>query len=195
MTHSTDVFLPHNWGKDELGRDNHYRVSIINEELKKLGYQTWFDQECMKGEIDNQMADGIEKTQGVIVFITKKYYDKVTGEKASDSCRLEFNYAVRTKTSSKMIVVVMEPDLRDTSKWKRSVGLHLGGKMFIDMSGEFNKKGYLNQKMKLLEEELQFMGIDPSNTVNRNNTNVELPTGIFVFVLLFSILVELNFII
>ena len=195
MTHSTDVFLSHNWGKDELGRDNHYRVSIINEELKKLGYQTWFDQERMKGEIDNQMADGIEKTQGVIVFITKKYYDKVTGERASDSCRLEFNYAVRTKTSSKMIVVVMEPDLRDTSKWKRSFGLHLGGKMFIDMSGEFNKKGYLTQKMKLLEEELQFMGIDPSNTVDRNNTNVELPTGIFVFVLLFSILVELNFII
>ena len=111
MSHQTDVFLSHNWGKDELGRDNHVRVSKINEELKKRGYRTWFDEERMKGHIINRMAEGIEQTTGVIVFITKNYLDKVTGETANDNCRREFDYAVRTRTSSKMVAVVMEQDL------------------------------------------------------------------------------------
>ena len=127
------------------------------------------------------MADGIERTQCVIVFITKKYLDKVTGERANDNCRLEFDYAARTKSSSKMIAAVMEKDMCDTTKWKRLVGMHIGGKKFIDMSGEFNDKTYLNQTMKLLQDELQFMGIKRSNTVDKNNENVKLLTGIFVF--------------
>lgn len=181
MTHNTDRFLTHNWRKDELDRNNHDRVSTINEELKNLGYQTWFDEERMRGDIVNQMADGIEGTQGVIVFVTKKYLDKVTGQRANDNCRLEFDYAARTKTSEKMIAVVMEKDMRDTSKWKRSVGIILGGKMFIDMSGEFNEKNYLNQKMKYLQKELEFMGIKPSITADNKNKREQPPTGIFVF--------------
>lgn len=31
---TTDVFLSHNWGTDELGRNNHQRVLIINKERK-----------------------------------------------------------------------------------------------------------------------------------------------------------------
>ena len=181
MAHNTDIFLSHNWGRDKLGRNNHDRVSTINKELKNLGYRTWFDEERIKGEIVNRMADGIERTQCVIVFITKKYLDKVTGERANDNCRLEFDYAARTKSSSKMIAVVMEKDMCDTTKWKRLVGMHIGGKKFIDMSGEFNDKTYLNQTMKHLQDELQFMGIKRSNTVDKNNENVKLLTGIFVF--------------
>lgn len=59
--------------------------------------------------------------------------------------------------------------------------MHIGGKKFIDMSGEFNDKTYLNKTMKLLQDELQFMGIKRSNTVDKNNENVKLLTGIFVF--------------
>ena len=188
MSYQTDVFLSHNWGKDELGRDNHVRVSKINEELKKRGYRTWFDEERIKGHIVNRMADGIEQTKGVIVFITKKYHDKVTGDTANDNCRREFDYAVRTRTSSKMVAVVMEQDLCDTIKWKRSIGMDLGGKMFINKSGELNDKNYLNQKMKLLQNELQFMGIEPSNNVKWNDANLQPPTGIFCFSFSFSVL-------
>ena len=39
----TDVFLSHNWGPDESGRDNHERVSKLNEALKSKGIKTWFD--------------------------------------------------------------------------------------------------------------------------------------------------------
>ena len=131
MLHHTDVFLSRNWGNAELGRDNHQRVSKINKKLKKLDYKTWFDEDDMKGDIINRMADGIGQTQGVIVFITKKYHRKVTGEKTNDNCRREFDYAFRIRTSSKMMAVVMEQGMCDTSKWKRSVGMHLGGKIFV----------------------------------------------------------------
>ena len=188
MSHQTDVFLSHNWGEDQFGRDNHARVSKINEELKKGGYQTWFDEECMKGHITDRMAEGIEQTKGVIVFITKKYHDKVTGKKDNDNCKREFNYAVRKRTSSKMVAVVMEQDLCDTTKWEGAIGFDLGGKMFIDMSGELNEKNYLNQKMKLLKEELRFMGIEPSNTVKWNNAIAQPTAGIFCFCFSFSVL-------
>ena len=38
MAAGTDVFLSHNWGKDGSGRDNHYRLSLINKGLKELDY-------------------------------------------------------------------------------------------------------------------------------------------------------------
>ena len=89
----------------------------------------------------------------------------------------------------------MEKDMRDTSKWKRSVGIILGGKMFIDMSGEFNEKNYLNQKMKYLQEELEFMGIKPSNNADNKNKRVQPPTGIFVFFWSLIFRLEFNFVI
>lgn len=193
MAHNTDVFLSHNWGKDELGRDNHARVSCINKELQKYGYLTWFDEEQIKGEIVNQIADGIQGAQGVIIFITKRYHDKVTGKRANDNCKLEFDFAARTKTD-KLLAVVMERDMRNISKWTRSVDLYLGGKMFIDMSGDFSNQAYIRQNMKLLQERLHFLKITPSNTINSTYANTKQPTDILVFVLLGSALAELSYI-
>ena len=51
----TDCFLTHDWGKDELGRDNHQRVLKINAYLKNRGLITWFDSDRMIGEIVAQM--------------------------------------------------------------------------------------------------------------------------------------------
>jgi len=39
----TDVFLSHDWGLDELGRNNHERVSKLNTALKNCNILTWFD--------------------------------------------------------------------------------------------------------------------------------------------------------
>ena len=192
MTHNFDVFLSHNWGKDEEGRDNHHRVSLINMELKKNGYRTWFDNDQMHGEIVNCMADGIEGSNGVIAFITKKYHDKVNGENFHDNSKLEFSYAVKTKTSSKIVAVVMEQGMCDTINWKRSIGMHLSGKLYINMSGELTNEQYLIQQMDLLLNELKFMGIEPSNTIDRSNGKGQLPSGISFFILLFLILVQLT---
>ena len=74
----TDVFLSHNWGPDSLSRDNHHRVSVINEALKGAGYETWFDNDRMHGNIPQQMAEGIDNTKIVLIFITQTYRDKVS---------------------------------------------------------------------------------------------------------------------
>lgn len=160
MANVTDVFLSHNWGKDELGRNNHNRVALINKKLKKVGYDTWFDEERMTGDIDKKMSQGIEKAKGVIVFITKRYHEKVQGDKANDNCKLEFSHATRQKNQN-MLPVVMEPGMCDTGKWTGPVGMHLGGRMFIDMSGDLKDKHYLNKKMKRMQKELRCMGIQP----------------------------------
>ena len=59
----TDFFLSHDWGRDEVGRKNHDRVSKVNDKLKEMGFITWFDQEQLSGDIMDQMAKGIESTK------------------------------------------------------------------------------------------------------------------------------------
>ena len=159
MASRTDLFLSHNWGKDESGRDNHQRVSLINKELKERGYLTWFDEEKMTGGIVDKMSKGIEETKVVIVFITKRYLKKVNGEHAGDNCKLEFNYASRQKTSSKMVAVVMEESMRNSNTWTGSVGMHLGGELYVDMSGNLENRNYLSKQMEVLQKELQSKGI------------------------------------
>lgn len=161
MTACTDVFLSHNWGNDECGRNNHQRVSLINEELKARGYKTWFDEEKMTGNIDKKMARGIERTKGVIVFITRKYYEKVNGIDAGDNCQKEFQHASKIKTSAKMVPVAMEKLMCDSTPWEGLVGINLGGEMYVDMSGDIENETYLSQQMELLSKELQSKGIHP----------------------------------
>ena len=57
---TTDLFLSHTWRKDTQRRDNHGRVRLINEALKKQGYATWFDEEKMTGRVRERMAKGEE---------------------------------------------------------------------------------------------------------------------------------------
>ena len=165
MTSDTDIFLSHNWGNDKLGRDNHERVSLIKTELNKIGYRTWFDAERMRGGIVEKMSRGIEQTTGVIVFITKRYHDKVNGMDGRDNCQLEFNYASRNKTRFKMVAIVMESDMCDTTRWTGSIAMHLGGEMYVDMSEDLNNTTYLSKQMKLLQNELQSKEINPTQGI------------------------------
>ena len=158
---SVHVFLSHNWGKDISGRDNHDRVALINEELKKIRYQTWFDADRMTGGVVEKMIKGIEQADGVIVFITRRYYEKVNGSDARDNCYFEFEYASRIKTKLKMVAVIMEKCMCDTKRWFGLIGAHLGGEKFIDMSGDLDNRAYLSKQMKALDKELQSKGIKP----------------------------------
>lgn len=91
------------------------------------------------------MASGIDNAQCVVVFITKRYVDKVGGTNPEDNCQLEFNYAARRKGANKMIGVVMESRMCDTSKWVGEVGLVLGGRLYADMTGDFQDAEYLDR--------------------------------------------------
>ena len=156
---ATDIFLSYNWDKDESGRDNQHRVSLINTELKDLGYETWFDKERVWGSITEKTSQGIERSKGVIVFITRRYHEKVNGEDASDNCQLEFNYAAIRKTRKKMVAVVMDKCMCDTKIWTGQVGMHLGGEKYVDMTGDLKDRNYLSNRIKVLENELKLKEI------------------------------------
>ena len=178
MAPDTDIFLSHNWGEDESGRDNHERVSLINKELQNMGYQTWFDAEQMRGSLVEKMSQGIEQSKGVIVFITRRYHEKVNGINASDNCQLEFNYASRKKTRLKMVAVVMDSCMVDTNSWTGSIGMHLGGEIYVEMSGDLNNKSYLRKQMKILQNELQSKGIklNPGMIISLKNLRNSIST-------------------
>ncbi len=86
------AFLTHDWGS---GHTNHERVKLANEALKLRGIVTWFDGDRMAGNLLDTMADGIEKSDMVVVFLTAAYMEKVGGSKAADNCRIEFSHAQR----------------------------------------------------------------------------------------------------
>eukprot|EP01031_Cornospumella_fuschlensis_P025379 gene25379-30646_t len=136
-----DCFLTHDWGKDQLGRDNHARVGKLNGLLKERGFRTWFDEEMMRGDIQQQMADGIDHAACVIVFITERYMNKVAGkgEKGElDNCLFEFSHLATSKAKSKIFPVVMEPRCRDTASWFGKVKFVLGSQLYTDYSTDDN---------------------------------------------------------
>ena len=155
MSILTDVFLAHDWGK-ELGQDNHARVSMINKGLQARGVTTWFDEEKMTGNIKDQMANGIDNASVIIVFITKRYCEKVAQkENEDDNCKLEFNYAAHKKTHAKMIAVVMEERMCKNSDWEGSVGLVLGMNLCFPMWGDLDDPVYFNAQIGQLYKEIQ----------------------------------------
>jgi len=127
----TDCFLSHNWGDQNK---NHHFVKRVNLELQKRGWKTWFDENQMDGNIRFRMAEGIDNTKCVVVFITKEYRDKVNGMDMTDNCKYEFSYAMNQLGSQNMIPVVLETEMRDTKKWKGELGAALGSMMYVDLS-------------------------------------------------------------
>jgi hypothetical protein len=111
-------------------------VARINKKLKEYGLITWFDSDRMKGDIVEQMTNGIDDTQIVIVFITKNYMEKVGGANSTDNCKIEFNYSYRHKKPEMMIAVVMERGLPPAAKWKGALGAALGGALYLDFSDD-----------------------------------------------------------
>jgi predicted nucleotidyltransferase len=73
------VFLTHNWAFDQAKRSNHERVKRVAIGLRAHGIDPWFDEERMRGDVNDQMAVGIDESDVVIVFITLEYIKKASG--------------------------------------------------------------------------------------------------------------------
>jgi len=135
--------LTHTWAKDELNRDNHARVGIVNKLLKAQGFVTWFDEEKIKGHIDQKMAEGIIASDIILVFITKAYMEKLNS-KGQDNCKAEFTSA--TTRNKKMISIVMEPCMKNPGQWEGPLLLRASGDLYVDMSetdAEYNINGLI----------------------------------------------------
>ena len=78
------------------------------------------------------MCAGIENSETAVVFITERYRQKVASTE-TDNCKLEFSHAMRLLKPGKMIPVVMEKRMADTSKWVGRLGMALGDILYVKM--------------------------------------------------------------
>ncbi|KAF0685613.1 Aste57867_22542 [Aphanomyces stellatus] len=156
----TDAFLTHDWGTDG---STHKKVSTINKLLKARGITTWFDEEKMEGNVKKQMIHGIDNARVIVVFVTQRYIDKVGGSNAEDNCQLEFNYAARRKTASKMIPVLIDPSpsLKNPATWTGEVGFVLGGHLYLDLSNAFDDEKLLATRIDELVAKIVSIGGTP----------------------------------
>jgi len=130
-TRKFHAFLTHDWGVDG---QNHEKVKLVNSLLKGMGFNTWFDEEELQGDVQEKMQEGIDQSACVVVFITNRYIKKVASSNLSDNCKLEFTYAARNKHKRPLISVVLDPNARNTDDWVGPVAFHLQGVLYIDMS-------------------------------------------------------------
>jgi hypothetical protein len=144
----TDCFLSHNWGENHL---NHERVKKIDLALKKRGLNTWFDENKINGNIRFKMAEGIDNTKCFIAFITRKYRDKVNSIDMKDNCKYEFSYGMNQLGPQNMIPVIMELEMKDSSKWKGELGAALGNMLYIDFSEETNMEKKYDELFKKIK--------------------------------------------
>lgn len=137
---SYDAFLTHSWAPDETDRNNHERVSVVCQYLRARGFEPWFDEERMRGDINKTMSKALQKSRAVIVFLTKEYIEKASGDGpngANDNCKFEFNESLLSKHLGvdKMIPVIMEPGLRSAQDWPAgTVRGKIGLKLYVDLS-------------------------------------------------------------
>jgi hypothetical protein len=133
------LFFSHNWGRDNLDRDNHDRVRQIAHKIALHGWSIWLDESEMVGNIDACMAKGIDDCDCVIVCITESYCRKINetarNPRKRDNCLKEWNYACNR--GKLMIPIIMEPYMLDPSKWPSGiVPLHLGSTLYLDASND-----------------------------------------------------------
>ena len=130
-----DAFLTHDWGDDENGRDNHERVGKINELLKEKGVVTWFDNDRLRGhDMVNKIVLGIQRSKKFVVFLTKRYVDKVNGDNTEDFCKREFLYGAKHKKVERIVIVVMEEGMLDTNNWSGQLDFIVGSTLYVDMT-------------------------------------------------------------
>ena len=78
------------------------------------------------------MLQGIQNSQTTVVFITKRYAEKVNSP-GNDNCKKEFSYAVDQLGVNNIIPVVMEQRMSDPKQWTGRVGFELGRILYVKM--------------------------------------------------------------
>lgn len=134
-----DVMLTHNWGPDETERDNHQRVVEVERLLEERGWNTWIDEKRMTGDVDKKMAEAVEMSTVIVVFITRRYMEKIMVD--GDNCAKEFSHAARVRGPAMMVPVVMEQGMSDTKTWRGKLGLIMGDILYVPMWEDDVSKG------------------------------------------------------
>ena len=130
------VFLSYKWGNDEMGRNNNDRVVALHAHLKTHGIRTWLDVYDMDTHhMTQSMCKGIDCCDVVLVCITRQYIMDCANDRKQSNCMLELDYShVRDTHNDRIIPIVMEPDVLNTSTWNGPVGAYLATKKYTNMS-------------------------------------------------------------
>jgi hypothetical protein len=103
---------------------NHHRVEVINAYLTSHGLTTWFDSINNKGNMKDTIADAISSSHVFLVFLTSNYNSKISkGIKENDWCYLEYNYATRVLVPENMLLILLEPEMKNRSIWSNRIQL------------------------------------------------------------------------
>lgn len=129
-----DCFMSHDW-KGNNGKE-HELVKQINSFLtEEKSLVTWFDEKEMKDDINSAMADGIDGSKLVVVFVTKEYMEKINGNNNNDNCKREYGYAIQKKNGvAGVIFVAMDEFSRNPTNWTGKFLFMAGSPLFIDLS-------------------------------------------------------------
>jgi hypothetical protein len=113
-------FLSHDWG---FNKQNHEKVSVINEALISRGIITWFDSNQMKNDMIKDMEDGIMNSMCMMIFITENYQKKILdGEVEArtsnivNNCYFEFDKGHQLNV--RRISIVMEQSMVSPPLWQ-----------------------------------------------------------------------------
>eukprot|EP01041_Mallomonas_annulata_P003754 gene3754-7453_t len=134
-----DVYLSFDLGINDDGRKNVDIVTRVNDILKSFKIKAFFEHD----HIGSVTLTAIDKSQLVLVFLTRRYHDKVIGSDSKDYTQIEYLHCNRQKTADNMIPVVVEPSMRDQSQWTSSLAF-LRNIPFIDISDDSKFRDSVN---------------------------------------------------
>ena len=150
-----NLFMSHAWAEDARGRSTHARANLLKDELARLGWKVWFDEDrLLVGEpLDAQLAAGISQSDAVCICITRRYCEKVNRGDARDNVFKEWNFC--QAIGKKMIPLIFEEEMRDVKAWPPGImTMVLGNTFYIDASGD-DLKGVAQR----LSQMLQLLGL------------------------------------
>ena len=140
LSYTYSAYLSHDWGIDELDRNNHERVKMAYEALEREGLASFLVDGATRERLDDQqVSDAIVKSAVVVVFLTESYMKNACGRGPKgddDHCKFEFTLSCspHRKGVAKIIPVVMEPRCLSISQWQPLFEGKLGGKMYFNLS-------------------------------------------------------------
>lgn len=111
-----DLFLSHDWG---IGAKNHARVVKLDRILEDY-LTTWIDVHDLEPSIIASIRKGLEESEKVVIFITRAYMEKASGEGpngVTDYCYQEFQHVREKDERNNIILVVNDSGARDNRKW------------------------------------------------------------------------------
>lgn len=164
------IFLSHAWGNDSLGRDNHERCKELYNLLVDKGYSVWFDENDMKGNIDNSIMKGINNAKIILLCLTEKYCNKinsaVNNNLPNDNCYKEWSYSL---FKQKLIIpIIMENNMKKIyTNTDGIIQMYLNNTLYIDLSENIK-----DNLFKIISS-LDYYNIYPKNSPNitPNNSN------------------------